>query len=236
MLDLWQLPWVSLERRLSCLLKRALQVRTNAILLNHIRSQLPALLGGREKQVKLSNDLENVFASVSSKFSIPPSHFPSLSTFRSILLSCDLSQSRKLRQKDLDMLDEAINVDIPFIARQAGLNVPKQDTIMLSKSQGTVSHELIESPNLSEYLEEFESLGPSGGKLTGAQVKGNFLKSGLPSGNLYRVWNLSDVDGDGLLDLYEFALAKKLISLSLSGAELPRVLPFHLKKSSYLNS
>lgn len=54
------------------------------------------------------------------------------------------------------------------------------------------------------------------------------VKSKLPNSVLGKIWNLSDVDKDGLLDSDEFALAMYLIDLKLDGHEIPSRLPDHL--------
>lgn len=43
---------------------------------------------------------------------------------------------------------------------------------------------------------------------------------------------LSDVDGDGKMDLHEFSIACKLINLKLRGFTLPPTLPASLKQSA----
>lgn len=45
---------------------------------------------------------------------------------------------------------------------------------------------------------------------------------------LSKVWKLSDVDKDGMLDVDEFALALYLAEIAEKGNELPAKLPDHL--------
>ncbi|KTF86725.1 hypothetical protein cypCar_00019500 [Cyprinus carpio] len=52
----------------------------------------------------------------------------------------------------------------------------------------------------------FDSLSPVGGMLTGDKVKPVLLNSKLPVDVLGRVWELSDIDRDGMLDKDEFAV------------------------------
>lgn len=61
------------------------------------------------------------------------------------------------------------------------------------------------------------------------------IKSKLPNSVLGKIWNLSDVDKDGLLDSEEFALAMYLIDLKLDGHEIPSRLPDHLLPPSKKN-
>lgn len=79
-----------------------------------------------------------------------------------------------------------------------------------------------------KYDEIFYNLSPSGGKLSGNKVRQWMLSTLLPSSVLAQVWRLSDVDGDGMLDNEEFALAVHLIEGKLEGHWLPRELPSHL--------
>ena len=43
------------------------------------------------------------------------------------------------------------------------------------------------------------------------------IKSKLPNNVLGKIWKLSDVDKDGLLDIDEFALAMHLINIKVDG-------------------
>ena len=59
-------------------------------------------------------------------------------------------------------------------------------------------------------------------------AKAEMIKSKLPNNVLGKVWKLSDVDKDGMLDSDEFALAMHLISIKMDGHDLPGELPTHL--------
>lgn len=54
------------------------------------------------------------------------------------------------------------------------------------------------------------------------------VKSKLPNSVLGKIWKLSDIDLDGLLDIDEFALAMHLIQIKLEGHDLPPKIPDHL--------
>lgn len=66
-------------------------------------------------------------------------------------------------------------------------------------------------------------------------AKCELMKSKLPNSVLAKIWSMSDIDEDGLLDIDEFALAKYLIDLKLDGNELPPQLPKHLIPPSKKN-
>uniref|UniRef100_A0A8C5E8I9 Epidermal growth factor receptor pathway substrate 15 n=1 Tax=Gouania willdenowi TaxID=441366 RepID=A0A8C5E8I9_GOUWI len=71
----------------------------------------------------------------------------------------------------------------------------------------------------------FESLLPVGGMLTGEKVKPVLLNSKLPVDILGRVWELSDLDRDGMLDRDEFSVAMYLVYRALEGEPVPMSLP-----------
>ena len=54
------------------------------------------------------------------------------------------------------------------------------------------------------------------------------VKSKLPNSVLRRVWALSDIDQDGMLDRDEFAVAMFLIDHKLAGNNIPEKLPERL--------
>ena len=49
---------------------------------------------------------------------------------------------------------------------------------------------------------------------------------------VYLFRGLSDMNGDGKMDLNEFSVACKLINLKLKGMELPKTLPPQVKTSN----
>ena len=51
------------------------------------------------------------------------------------------------------------------------------------------------------------------------------MKSRLPNSVLRRIWAMSDIDGDGMLDRDEFAVAMFLIDHKLDDNDLPETLP-----------
>ncbi|XP_045464724.1 intersectin-1 isoform X2 [Harmonia axyridis] len=75
------------------------------------------------------------------------------------------------------------------------------------------------------YEEQFRSLKPINGIITGDQAKGFFLQSQLPPLILGQIWALADTDSDGKMNIDEFSIACKLINLKLRGYEVPKMLP-----------
>lgn len=51
--------------------------------------------------------------------------------------------------------------------------------------------------------------------------------SGLSGDDLFKIWNMSDIDGDGLLDVEEFAVAMYLIKKTKESGSVPDALAAH---------
>lgn len=64
----------------------------------------------------------------------------------------------------------------------------------------------IPKENLDNYKVVYNSLNPIDGKLAGSKVKPYMMNSKLPVDILTKVWDLSDIDQDGFLNMKEFIL------------------------------
>lgn len=85
---------------------------------------------------------------------------------------------------------------------------------------------LSERPDPAVHEEEFMAIGPDkDGKIGGMQAKEFMFKSKLNNATLHKIWSLSDVDRDGKLTLYEFALCKHFVAMKLENLELPSITP-----------
>ncbi|XP_072505526.1 epidermal growth factor receptor substrate 15 isoform X2 [Notamacropus eugenii] len=93
---------------------------------------------------------------------------------------------------------------------------------------GSASAELpwaVKSEEKAKYDAIFDSLNPVSGLLSGEKVKPVLLNSKLPVDILGRVWELSDIDHDGMLDRDEFAVAMFLVYCALEKEPVPMSLP-----------
>ncbi|XP_065583401.1 intersectin-1-like isoform X3 [Artemia franciscana] len=91
---------------------------------------------------------------------------------------------------------------------------------------------VISDAEKAKLFQQFQSLGPINGYITGDKAKGFMLKSQLPPQMLAQIWALADADCDGRLDTAEFFIACKIISLKLQGVEIPSAVPPSLKTSA----
>ncbi|XP_023417823.1 epidermal growth factor receptor substrate 15 isoform X3 [Cavia porcellus] len=102
------------------------------------------------------------------------------------------------------------------------------DTSSPLLSSGTSAAELpwaVKPEDKAKYDAIFDSLSPVNGFLSGDQVKPVLLNSKLPVEILGRVWELSDIDHDGMLDRDEFAVAMFLVYCALEKEPVPMSLP-----------
>lgn len=79
---------------------------------------------------------------------------------------------------------------------------------------------------LHKYESYFKTLDVNqSGVLGGAEAKDVFLKSGLPTQQLFQIWKLVDTKKEGNLSKGEFMVALHLIMLARQGFQLPAELP-----------
>ncbi|XP_053098533.1 epidermal growth factor receptor substrate 15 isoform X4 [Hemicordylus capensis] len=83
----------------------------------------------------------------------------------------------------------------------------------------------VKAEDKAKYDAIFDSLNPVNGFLSGDKVKPVLLNSKLPVDVLGRVWELSDIDHDGMLDQDEFAVAMFLVYCALEKEPVPMSLP-----------
>ncbi|XP_017461251.1 PREDICTED: epidermal growth factor receptor substrate 15-like 1, partial [Rhagoletis zephyria] len=86
----------------------------------------------------------------------------------------------------------------------------------------------ISKENVENYKVVYNSLNPIDGKLAGSKVKPYMVNSKLPVELLTKVWDLSDIDQDGFLNMKEFILSCHLIAKASQGLLLPPQLPSEL--------
>ncbi len=90
---------------------------------------------------------------------------------------------------------------------------------------------ILRPPVVSDYLDDFEALGPDGdGRISaGERIRKDLLgRSGgeLSSAVLHRLWKMADIDRDGKLNLLEYSIIRKLIDIKLNNENnFPKDIP-----------
>ncbi|XP_077275160.1 epidermal growth factor receptor pathway substrate 15 isoform X4 [Temnothorax americanus] len=134
---------------------------------------------------------------------------------------CALAQTGK----DLNMSNLSLGVSPP---KMGDITVVPQKTIanalpvITSVNNGDWS---INPTERAKYDQLFDSLQPSNGYISGNKVKGVLMDSKLPMDTLGKIWDLADMDKDGMLDRHEFVVAMHLVYKALEKYAIPSVLP-----------
>ncbi|KAG5337979.1 EP15R factor, partial [Acromyrmex heyeri] len=134
---------------------------------------------------------------------------------------CALAQTGK----DLNISNLSLELpppkmgDIPVIPQKTMTNALP---VITSVNNGDWS---INPTERAKYDQLFDSLQPSNGYISGNKVKGVLMDSKLPLDTLGKIWDLADMDKDGMLDRHEFVVAMHLVYKALEKYAIPSVLP-----------
>ncbi|KAM9270873.1 EH domain-containing protein 2 [Cariama cristata] len=244
--DIQNLPRNAALRKLNDLVKRARLVRVHAHIISRLKKEMPSVFGKDNKKKQLIAKLPLLFARIQLEHHIPPGDFPDCARMQELLLVHDFARFPALKPRMLEALDELLTTDIAALMpllRQEELEAPEGGGVQGGAFDGTrqgpfsgaeeeeeggsgeEEEEWVVTKDKAKYDEIFYGLAPLGGKLSGRRARGWMVTSNLPSSVLGRIWQLSDVDRDGMLDAEEFALAGHLIGAKLEGRGLPTDLP-----------
>lgn len=116
--DLAAIPSRAMDRKVADLVKRVRAARIHALIIGHLRRQLPAVVGRSKAQAKLLADLPAAFEAVAREHRLPLGDFPEPARYRSILQSFDLADFPKLRDRDIRVFEEVLGGDIPALVRR----------------------------------------------------------------------------------------------------------------------
>jgi len=240
-----QLPRSAAVRKVNDLIKRARLAKVHAFLLDYLYNHMPYWMGRDKEKARMLSELPQIYKEIATQRGLPLGDFPDPSQMQKCLAQYDFCSFNPIDDAKMQALDHALSIDLPKLLQMIPDDHARRGVEAAAISQVTgvaspfavmkvdgVSEQTVYQmhwmvpPVVSEYKEEFESLGPnSAGKVNGQQAKGKMIESKLPSTVLHRVWALADIDKDGLLSLPEYALAMHLIKMKLDGQDLPLQTP-----------
>ncbi|KAK2848188.1 hypothetical protein Q7C36_009870 [Tachysurus vachellii] len=252
--DIQNLPRNAALRKLNDLVKRARLVRVHAHIISYLKQEMPAVFRKDNKKKNLISQLPVIFSKIQLQHHISPGDFPDCAKMQELLGVHDFTKFKSLKPNMMALLDELLSTDIAklmpllrqeeleaegqlgvqggaFLGTRAGPFVegdPFGEKGEHEGDDGEVEEDWIVTKDKPKYDEIFYNLAPNEGKLSGTKAKDWMVSTRLPNSVLGRIWKLSDVDRDGMLDDEEFALASHLIEVKLEGHGLPPELPARL--------
>ncbi|XP_028319750.1 EH domain-containing protein 2-like [Gouania willdenowi] len=252
--DLRNLPCNAAVRKLNDLVKRARLVRAHAHIISYLKKEMPTLFCKENKKHNLIYDLPVIYNKIQQQHRVPAGDFPDCTKMQEKLMREDFSKFKTLKTGLMDSLDKLLSTDIAKLVPLLQQQEPRKRSLpgvldaeflgtfrpeyykrdpfkQLPKGNASDENELNEwevERFKPKYDEIFYNLSPNQGKLSGRKVRAWMTTTLLPNSVLAHIWRLSDVDGDGMLDSEEFALAVHLVEGKLEGHYLPRELPSHL--------
>ena len=211
---------------------------------------MPSMFGKEKKKEQLINNLGELYRKIQKEHNISPGDFPPISKFQAKLKPYDFSKLHSLKQKLIDDVDKMLQTEVTRLMSMIPKENESSTSVVVRGGAfsvgdsvhnpfatgagegihfGAGSDDWVIAPKKEQYDRIFETLNPDGnGKVTGSNAKRELVKSKLPNTVLGRIWKLSDLDKDGMLDSDEFAVAMHLIDIKLDGNELPVELPIHV--------
>ncbi|KAK3093088.1 hypothetical protein FSP39_010931 [Pinctada imbricata] len=246
--DLQSLPRNAALRKLNDLIKRARLAKVHAYIISSLQKGMPSMFGKDSKKKEMIKNLGETYAQIERDHKISRGDFPDLARMKEQLQHHDFTKFHPIKMKLLEAVDHMLANDIARLMQM----IPNEEAVMSKEpavrggafdtmndskfgygrgegvDEGRGELEWIVGQEKYKYDEAFEKLNPVNGKITGAAAKSEMVKSKLPNAVLGKVWKLSDIDQDGMLDEDEWALANHLIKIKLDGHDLPATLPDHL--------
>ncbi|KAG0743241.1 hypothetical protein G6F62_004993 [Rhizopus arrhizus] len=232
--DLKELRRNAAIRKINEIIKRARLARVHALIISHLKKEMPSMFGKKKKQEALLNNLAAEFGKIQQKYHLPAGDFPNPDRFRQNLAHYDMDKFKALKEDLVERVDDALSADLPQLMSQfptvnrelsQSERNPFQESLLPGPGEIPPSYWHFESINKAAHLPAFQQLGPREGKVSGVDVKPLLMNSGLPTDQLAQVWRLADFDNDGYMDIDEFCIAMHLISAVQNGAQLPEKLP-----------
>mmetsp|Transcript_14551 Transcript_14551/g.21462 ORF Transcript_14551/g.21462 Transcript_14551/m.21462 type:complete len:397 (-) Transcript_14551:25-1215(-) len=127
--DLGILPRMGAVRKINDMVKRIRQVRVHAILVDHLRNEMPSMFNKEKRKKALLQDLPSVFRTVMSMHSLSYGDFPNIDKFRSGMEAMDFTKLPKLqgnrmkKGRRIQDLNRALMIAIPdLLCRVPGIS------------------------------------------------------------------------------------------------------------------
>ncbi|KAI7886535.1 hypothetical protein K492DRAFT_156140 [Lichtheimia hyalospora FSU 10163] len=238
--DLKELRRNAAIRKINEIVKRARLARVHALIIGHLKKEMPSMFGKKKKRNALLNNLDQEFMKIQQRYHLPAGDFPNPEKFKRNLELYDMDKFKTIKEDLLAKVDQALAVDLPKL-----MSMFPTGNAELPENERNPFDEMLEQENTGygqlpsnfwsfaavdkkAYAPIFQSLHPREGVVPGASIRPVLMESGVPNDQLAQIWRLSDWDADGYMDMDEFSVAMHLIRAVQNGVELPEKLPSSL--------
>ena len=99
-------------RKLNDLIKRARMAKVHALIMNHLKKNMP-MIGKDSKKKEMIRKLDQIFTTLETENKIPKADFPPVEAMRKKLESYDFTKFKALDVKMLQKIDKMLETDIP---------------------------------------------------------------------------------------------------------------------------
>jgi len=142
------------------------------------------------------------------------------------MLPSEKDSPETLRAKIGTGSSSGTNVPIPLTANKFGKKQDSLESNPFGFSAEDHDNYWALQDSADRLKSSFESLGPQGGFLSTKKARDVLVKTGLEKDQLRQIWNLSDIDRDGLFDHHEYVVAMFLCDAVIQkGRPIPTELP-----------
>eukprot|EP00123_Amoebidium_parasiticum_P012673 comp21514_c0_seq2/m.29863 comp21514_c0_seq2/g.29863 ORF comp21514_c0_seq2/g.29863 comp21514_c0_seq2/m.29863 type:complete len:260 (-) comp21514_c0_seq2:971-1750(-) len=233
MRDLFALPKNAAIRKINELVKRARAAKVHALLISHLKAQMPSMFWKQSKQQELLDKMEDQFWQVQRQYNLAIGDFPDLTRFKAKYAAYDFSTFKKLDMALIQRMDDVLAHDLPDLMQDFPTDLddapfalnPKR---LQQKTEDDKWDWEVTPEQVHKFIEYFKTLSPVDGVADRAKAEEILRKSGLPFKTLGKIWELADVDQDGELDADEFCVAMHLTNQACQSIPLPDTLPVSL--------
>ncbi|ORZ00580.1 P-loop containing nucleoside triphosphate hydrolase protein [Syncephalastrum racemosum] len=235
--DLKELRRNAAIRKINEIVKRARLARVHAMIIGHLKKEMPSMFGKKKKREALLKNLDQEFLKIQQRYHLPAGDFPNPEKFKQNLALYDMDKFKNIKEDLLEKVDEALSVQLPHLMSKFPMGNPElaesqrnpfeDDSLTQPTAEGGLPANFwtYNAIDKQAYTPLFHSLRPRDGVVPGSAVKPILTETNLPNDLLAQVWRLSDYDGDGYMDIDEFSMAMHLVKAVEHGAELPEKLP-----------
>ena len=110
--DLQALPRFAIVRRLNDLIKRAKAAKVHALIVSHLKSQMP-MMGKDGKKKDLIKNLSDVFLTIQNTHGVPEADFPEIENMKEKLRKQDFTKFPSFEKGIIAKVDKMLSEEIP---------------------------------------------------------------------------------------------------------------------------